>query len=68
LQELRTVAITGLLHDIGQDEIEWIHQRWPRLISLNVPILRVLNDSGAKEIDGCATFKGKTPAYDLWFP
>lgn len=43
--------------------------RWPRLISLNVPILHTLDDgSGAKGIDGHTTFRGRVPEYDLWIP
>lgn len=67
LRQLRTVAFSGLLHAVGQSEIEWMKQCWPRLISLEVPILRETSE-GKMEIQCYGNYTGQVPTYDDWFP
>ncbi|KAF9279890.1 hypothetical protein BGZ74_002726 [Mortierella antarctica] len=40
LRELRSVAFSGLQHSTGKEEIEWMKRHWPRLHSLEVPIMQ----------------------------
>ncbi|KAG0325734.1 hypothetical protein BG000_001695 [Podila horticola] len=67
LRQLRTVAFSGLLHSIGEDEVRWMRQYWPRLISLEVPILRE-TEEGKTGIQWVANFSGQAPKFDQWYP
>lgn len=39
LQQLKTFKVTGLMHSVGQTEVEWMRTNWPLLLSLEIPIL-----------------------------
>lgn len=67
LRQLRTVAFSDLLHSIGEDEVRWMRQYWPRLISLEVPILRE-TEEGKTGIQWVANFSGQAPKFDQWYP
>ncbi|KAG0099324.1 hypothetical protein BGZ93_008159 [Podila epicladia] len=68
LQELRSVVVCGLQHSIGQEEIEWMKRHWPRLHSLEVPILQKPPYVGESAVEWRDTFKGQVPEYNRWFP
>ncbi|KAG0024905.1 hypothetical protein BGZ81_007559 [Podila clonocystis] len=67
LRDLRSVAVSGIRHSIGRDEIEWMKRQWPRLHSLEVPIMQeppYVGDTVAVWRD---TYNGQVPEYDRWF-
>ncbi|KAF9204615.1 hypothetical protein BGZ59_000956 [Podila verticillata] len=67
LRQLRTVAFSDLLHPFRQGEIEWMRQFWPRLISIEVPILRETSKD-KMEMQWIENYTGQVPTYDDWFP
>ncbi|KAG0354289.1 hypothetical protein BG005_006590 [Podila minutissima] len=74
MKELRTFAISGRLHTIGQPEIEWMRTHWTKLASLEVPMLQSPSYVGKGPvrvnmiIEWRDTYKGQVPDYSLWFP
>lgn len=67
LQNLKMVVISGLPHNIGQKVIEWMKRHWPRLISLEVPILRTLESTMGRNSMCRATCQGQVTACDRYF-
>ncbi|KAF8979757.1 hypothetical protein BGZ52_004615 [Haplosporangium bisporale] len=67
LRDLRSVAFSGLRHHIGQDEIEWMRKHWPRLHSLEVPIMQEPPYVGDTVVEWRDTYKGQVPEYSQWF-
>ncbi|KAG0348713.1 hypothetical protein BG004_004427 [Podila humilis] len=68
LSQLRTVMFSGFTHCIGQTEIEWMKNNWPRLITLEVPVLYKRGHEQTWEIEWYDGFNGKLPEYEQWFP
>lgn len=58
LQQLKSLKVVRLVHDVGQEEIEWMKLHWPLLVSLELPILV---ESG----DGFLFFLASKMRYDL---
>lgn len=67
LKKLEKLVVTGLAHHLGQQEIEWMSQNWPRLFSIQVPILHKW--ISPTEAESCTrhNFSGQAPEYHLWF-
>lgn len=40
LSRLQDLTITGLLHSVGPAEIAWMAQHWPRLRSIELPVIK----------------------------
>ncbi|KAG0029859.1 hypothetical protein BGZ81_003349 [Podila clonocystis] len=70
LKKLEKLVITGLVHQLGQQEIEWMSQHWPKLSWIEVPILNTYESLTETRIVSCnrQTFSGQAPAYHQWFP
>ncbi|KAF9218037.1 hypothetical protein BGZ59_000011 [Podila verticillata] len=69
VQQLKTFKVTGLVHSVGQEEIEWMRVHWPSLFSLELPILVDAEDGSGKVAASRETFDGHTPLeYQKWFP
>ncbi|KAF9322265.1 hypothetical protein BG003_003276 [Podila horticola] len=67
LRDLRSVAVSGIRHSIGQGEIEWMKRHWPKLYSLEVPIMQEPPYVGDTIVEWRDTYKGQVPEYDRWF-
>ncbi|KAG0026813.1 hypothetical protein BGZ82_009289 [Podila clonocystis] len=70
LKKLEKLVVTGLLHQLGQQEIEWMSQHWPKLSWIEVPILNTYVSLTETRSVSCnrETFSGQAPAYHQWFP
>ncbi|KAG0334748.1 hypothetical protein BG000_008071 [Podila horticola] len=68
LRELTSVALLGSRHNIGIGEIQWMRKHWPRLSSLEVPILQEPPFIGTTVMAWRDTYKGQVPEYSRWFP
>ncbi|KAF9330512.1 hypothetical protein BG006_006542 [Podila minutissima] len=68
LQQLRQLIIAGVAHMIGQSEVELMVVHWPRLQSLELPILNEYDGSGMYALASVHTFDGRVPNYARWFP
>ncbi|KAF9314640.1 hypothetical protein BG003_003977 [Podila horticola] len=66
LQKLKTFKVTGLLHSVGQNEIEWMRTNWPLLFSLEIPVLSDVE--GGRMVLWRDYFEGNMPAYEKWYP
>ncbi|KAF9322289.1 hypothetical protein BG003_003300 [Podila horticola] len=66
LQQLKAFKVTGVEHNAGQDEIEWMRTHWPLLVSLDMPILVKVN--GRRRQARGDKFDGLAPAYEKWYP
>ncbi|KAG0028257.1 hypothetical protein BGZ82_008522 [Podila clonocystis] len=66
LQQLKTFKVTGLLHSVDQEEIEWMRTHWPLLYSLDVPILVEAN--GHRKRVPRSEVGVLTRAYEQWYP
>ncbi|KAF9208418.1 hypothetical protein BGZ59_010660 [Podila verticillata] len=67
LKKLEKLVVTGLAHHLGQQEIQWMSQNWPRLFSIQVPILHKW--VSPTEAESCTrhNFSGQAPEYHIWF-
>ncbi|KAF9389661.1 hypothetical protein CPC16_005681 [Podila verticillata] len=67
LKKLEKLVVTGLAHHLGQQEIQWMSQNWPRLLSIQVPILHKW--VSPTEAESCTrhNFSGQAPEYHIWF-
>ncbi|KAG0347548.1 hypothetical protein BG005_012015 [Podila minutissima] len=69
LRRLKTFKMTGLVHNVGQDEIVWMKAHWPLLFSLELPILVDSEDGKGKIAANREEFDGQAPLeYQKWFP
>lgn len=69
LQQLKTFKVTGLVHSVGQEEIEWMKAHWPLLFSLELPILVDAEDGNGKVAVSREDFDGHASLeYQQWFP
>lgn len=68
LRQLTSVALLGARHHIGKNEIQWMRRHWPRLCSLEVPILQGPPQIGTTPMEWRDTYKGQVPMYDQWYP
>lgn len=69
LVRLKTLRISGLVHQIGKAEIEWMRPHWPRLYSLEVPLLREGTERGKEGAVLCKnTFSGRVLDFQQWYP
>ncbi|KAF9384690.1 hypothetical protein CPB97_005457 [Podila verticillata] len=66
VQQLKTFKVTGLIHSVGQTEIEWMKTYWPFLLSLEIPILTDVK--GKRTLVWRDYFEGHVPAYENWYP
>ncbi|KAG0030370.1 hypothetical protein BGZ81_002752 [Podila clonocystis] len=64
LHRLEHFSITGLLHDLGPVEIEWMKKHWPRLKRIHLPILTKDKKDLVYHIRDC---KAHVPDYRPWF-
>lgn len=67
LRRLEKFVIHGLTHHCGRPEIEWMREHWPRLFSIEVPLIHCwLGKEGA--IASCSNlYRGGIPLYQKWF-
>ncbi|KAF9384589.1 hypothetical protein CPB97_005551 [Podila verticillata] len=67
LKKLEKLVVTGLAHHLGQKEIQWMSQNWPRLFSIQVPVLHKW--VSPTEAESCTryNFSGQAPEYHQWF-
>ncbi|KAF9281822.1 hypothetical protein BGZ74_002269 [Mortierella antarctica] len=68
LRQLTSVALLGSRHSIGKGEIQWMRRHWPRLRSLEVPILQEPPYIGTTVMAWRDTYRGQVPDYSQWFP
>ncbi|KAG0025876.1 hypothetical protein BGZ81_006795 [Podila clonocystis] len=66
LQQLKTFKVTGLLHRVGQEEIEWMRAHWPLLLSLDVPI--PIEANGYRWRAPRSEVSVLAHAYEQWYP
>ncbi|KAI9237820.1 MAG: hypothetical protein BYD32DRAFT_451433, partial [Podila humilis] len=67
LEQLRTVAISGLAHNVGRHEIEWMRIYWPRLTSLEIPFLREPPSMNEQQ-EWRTSRVMPVPEYQKWYP
>lgn len=67
LGQLQTVAISGLAHSVGRQEIEWMRIYWPRLTSLEIPFLRE-PPSVNEQQEWHTSRVMPVPEYQKWYP
>ena len=67
LRSLEKLVIHGLAHHLGRAEIEWMREFWPRLFSIEVPLIHCwLGEDDA--IASCKNmYRGGIPEYQEWF-
>ncbi|KAF9382833.1 hypothetical protein CPB97_006905 [Podila verticillata] len=71
LKKLEKLVITGLAHRLGQKEIVWMSQNWPRLRRIEVPIIdHWIDPTEAVSCTRHSVSVGQemvAPEYDQWF-
>ncbi|KAI9236276.1 MAG: hypothetical protein BYD32DRAFT_437613 [Podila humilis] len=72
LKKLEKLVITGLAHRLGQQEIVWMSQNWPRLRWIEVPIIdHWIDPTEAVSCTRHSVGVGQemvAPEFDQWFP
>lgn len=63
LKQLRQLTITSVAHTIGQREVDWMGRHWPRLRSLELPILNEYDGSSMCDLASLDTFDARIPDY-----
>ncbi|KAF9322285.1 hypothetical protein BG003_003296 [Podila horticola] len=68
LERLERFVVSGLVHRMGNEEMAWISKTWPRLISLEVPVIH--HWKGINEaVSTCRMFfSGEVPELQQWCP
>lgn len=64
LSRLRELTVTGLLHNVGPAEIAWMAQHWPRLRSIELPVI----NQDTLETVRAPEHESFLPDYTPWFP
>ncbi|KAF8986218.1 hypothetical protein BGZ52_009280 [Haplosporangium bisporale] len=64
LSRLQELTITGLLHNVGPTEIAWMAQHWPRLRSIELPVI----NQDTLETAQAPEHESSLPDYTPWFP
>ncbi|KAG0338560.1 hypothetical protein BG000_003763 [Podila horticola] len=64
LHRLEYFSVTGLIHDIGSKEIEWMSRHWPRLKKIQFPIL----DTKDKTTLTISCYDRLIPNFEPWYP
>lgn len=65
LKRLEHLKIAGVLHRVRQQEIEWMVRTWPRLATLELPMLRELEGS-EQMLELRHTYQGQVPDFAKW--
>ncbi|KAG0035045.1 hypothetical protein BGZ81_001104 [Podila clonocystis] len=66
LRCLEKFVVHGLAHQCGRLEIEWMREHWPRLFSIEVPLIHCWLGNDA--ITSCSNlYSGGIPLYQEWF-
>ncbi|KAG0335494.1 hypothetical protein BG000_007476 [Podila horticola] len=70
LKKLEKLVVTGLVHQLGQQEIVWMSQHWPNLSWIEVPILHTYSTLAETRTVSCnrGNFTGQAPEYHQWLP
>ncbi|KAF9326405.1 hypothetical protein BG006_010156 [Podila minutissima] len=65
LKKLEKLVVTGLVHQLGHQEIEWMSQHWPKLSWIEVPILHTYVTLEETRTVSCTrqNFSGRAPEY-----
>ncbi|KAG0025009.1 hypothetical protein BGZ82_010272, partial [Podila clonocystis] len=65
LRRLEKFVVHGLAHPCGRLEIEWMREHWPRLFSIEVPLIHCW--IGEDAIASCSNvYSGGIPLYQEW--
>lgn len=64
LDRLEKLVISGVLHRVGDSEVEWMAAHWPRLRSIELPVFDGVNNPGLADPQGCEVF---LPDYERCF-
>ncbi|KAG0341421.1 hypothetical protein BG000_009122 [Podila horticola] len=64
LDRLEKLVISGVLHRVGDREVEWMAAHWPRLRSIELPVFDGVNNPGLADPQGCEVF---LPDYERCF-
>ncbi|KAG0326522.1 hypothetical protein BG000_001352 [Podila horticola] len=68
LERLERFVVSGLVHRMGKDEMAWISKTWPRLISLEVPVIHHWKDIN-EAVSTCRMFfSGEVSELQRWCP
>lgn len=65
LNRLEQFVISGLEHQVGDKEVEWMASHWPRLRSIELPVLDGRHDPDLAYPEGCEAY---LPDYKRCFP
>ncbi|KAG0348718.1 hypothetical protein BG004_004432 [Podila humilis] len=65
LNKLEKVVVSGVLHTVGDKEITWMAAHWPRLKSIELPVLDGVEPS---KLAISTNYEVLLPDYQTWFP
>ncbi|KAF9393137.1 hypothetical protein CPB97_000039 [Podila verticillata] len=65
LSRLEKFVISGLKHQVGDKEVEWMASHWPRLRSIELPVFDGTHDPELAYPEGCEAY---LPDYKRCFP
>lgn len=69
LGRLERFVVSGLVHRMGKDEMAWINTNWPRLSSLEVPVIHQWKYNGQQALSTCRRFfTGEESELQRWCP
>lgn len=67
LRQLESFRVSGLMHEVGKDEIRWMKQCWPRLRSIELPVFDCRGGATMLAFPvGCEAYLPEE--YTKWFP
>ncbi|KAI9240362.1 MAG: hypothetical protein BYD32DRAFT_434048 [Podila humilis] len=67
LSHLEYFSVTGLFHEVGSTEIEWMARHWPRLEKIQLPLFDAM-DKTELTTSHYFGYEKLVPYYGRWFP